>query len=185
MDKEIKEVRKVTSGHIKEKRLGDKIAESFFSEDTKTVGDYFLWDLLIPGIKDAAYDLVGRILFGGGRSSSRRDRGRSHVSYQSYYDSDDRRSARSRVDRSDRDARYDFSDIILDSRGDAEAVVLEMERLVKKYDSASVADLCSAVGVNSKHTDLKWGWTDCRDFNYRRSGRGYILDFAPPEFLDD
>ena len=125
-------------------------------------------------------------LFGSTRGSRRNSsRGREgHVSYTSYYDTDNRNVSRSRVSSPDRSSRYNFSDIELESRGDAEEVISTMEELVLKYGEATVADLCSLVGITPKHTDNKWGWTDRRDFNYRRAGRGYVLDFADPEFLD-
>ena len=185
-----KEIKPVAHGRIKEKGLGEKAAEAFLSEDTRTVKNYILWDVLIPGIKNALADVViGGIemaLFGstrGGRSKSNRGGG-SYVSYSSYYDSDRSGGSRNRVDRSGNSANYDFSSIILDSRGEAEEVISSMEELVRKYGEASVADLCSLVGVSSKFTDNRWGWTDCRDFSYRRAGRGYVLDFAKPIYLD-
>lgn len=185
-----KEIKPVAHGRIKEKGLGEKAAEAFLSEDTRTVKNYILWDVLIPGIKNAVADvIIGGIemaLFGstrGGRSKSSRGGG-SYVSYSSYYDSDRSGGSRNRVDRSGNSANYDFSSIILDSRGEAEEVLSSMEELVKKYGAASVADLCSLVGVGSKFTDNRWGWTDCRDFSYRRAGRGYVLDFAKPIYLD-
>ena len=184
-DQEKKEVRQVVSGKIKQKGLGEKAAEAFFSEDTRTVGDYILWDLFIPGVKDAIYEVIGRVLFGsnGSRKSSRGNGG-THVSYSSYYDSDRNGRSRDRVGHSSRRSDYDFSDIVLDTRGDAEEVLSSMEELVRKYGEASVQDLCNLVGIDSQFTDTKYGWTDCRDFSYRRSGRGYILDFAKPIYLD-
>lgn len=182
------DIRPIVQGKIKEKTFADKAADAFLSEDTKTVKNYILWDILVPGLKNAFADMViGGIemaLFGStrGRKSSRR--GDTHVSYSSYYDTDRDTSPRSRMARNGRGDKYDFSDIELDSRGDAEEVIASMEELVKKYGAASVSDLCSLVGVNYKYTDNKWGWTDIRDFSYRRSGRCYVLDFAAPIYLD-
>lgn len=175
-------VKPVAQGKVKQKGLGEKAAEAFFSEDTKTVGNYIIWDVIIPGLKNAVMDVIEMALFGSSNRSSRR-RGSSHVSYQSYYDSDSRSRSSRGVERNDRTSRYDFSDIILDTRGDAEQVMASMEELINKYGEATVADLCSLVGLSSKFTDQKWGWTDCRDLSYRRSGRGYILDFATPDYL--
>lgn len=189
-DEQKKEIQPVVKGRIKEKGLGEKAAEAFLSEDTRTVKNYILWDVLIPGIKNALADVViGGIemaLFGStrGRNKSSNRGGGSYVSYSSYYDSDHSVGGRSRVDRGGSSSNYDFSSILLDTRGDAEEVLSSMEELVRKYGSASVADLCQLVGVSSKFTDNRWGWTDCRDFSYRRSGRGYVLDFAKPIYLD-
>ena len=189
-DEQKKEIRPVAHGRIKEKGLGEKAAEAFLSEDTRNVKNYILWDVLIPGIKNAVADVViggiEMMLFGStrGRKGSSGSRGGSYVSYSSYYDSDRSVGGRSRVDRGGSSSNYDFSNILLDSRGEAEEVISSMEELVKRYGEASVADLCQLVGVTSKFTDNRWGWTDCRDFSYKRSGRGYILDFARPIYLD-
>lgn len=191
MAEEKKEVRQIVSGKVKEKTVLDKAGDVFLSEDTRTVKNYILWDVLIPAIKNSIADvIIGGIemaLFGssrGRRSSSARSGGGTYVSYDNYYRSDSRSLSNNRMDRSNRPDRYDFSSILLERRSDAEEVIIAMEELVKKYGEANVSDLNSLVGVSSRHTDNKWGWTDVRDFNYRRSGRGYVLDFAPPVFLD-
>ena len=185
-----KQVRQVAKGTEVKKTLADKVGETFLSEDTRTVKNYIIWDILIPGLKNAFADVViGGIemaLFGNSRGRSRRG-GESHVSYSGYYDRD-RRSSSGRMERdsrSERPDRIDFSGIYLDSRGEAEEVLVEMDKLIKKYDEVTVADLYSLVGITSNHTHNKWGWTDSRDLNYRRSGRGYVLDFAKPIYLGD
>ena len=181
MSEDKKEIRPVVRGKIHEKGLGEKMAESFFSEDTKTVGDYILWDVIIPGLKNAVIDVMEMALFGSSRSrKNRTSGGRTSVSYSSYYDSDSRSFGPRNVGRPNRSSVYNFSDIELSSRGDAEEVITSMEELVNRYGVASVADLCSLVGVSSQFTDNNFGWTDIRDFSYRRKGGVYILDFANP-----
>ena len=189
MEEEKRKVRQVASGKIRKKTLAEKAGDAFFSEDTRTVKEYLFWEVLIPTLKNGIADLfIGGIemaLFGstrGSRSSSRG--GDKHVNYSSFSRDDRRSSVSRRVDRSSRDDRYDYSNIILDSRAEAEEVILNMEELVSKYGDATVADLNSLVGITGKHTDNKWGWTDSRDFHLSRSGRGYILDFNPPVYLD-
>lgn len=184
MAEEKKEVKQIVKGSVKEKSLAEKAGDLFLSEDAKTVKEYFLWNILIPGFKNAIADVVEVMLFGSGRGRRSSRGGETHVSYNGYYDRSSRSNSGSRMDRANRPDKYDFSSICLDTRGDAEEVVYAMEELVKKYGEATVADLNSLVGVTSRHTDIKWGWTDVRDFNYRRLGRGYILDFEQPVFLD-
>ena len=190
MAEEKKEVKQIVSGKVKSKSLAEKAGDVFFSEDTRTVKNYILWDVLIPAIKNTVVDIIvsgtETIFFGStrGKRTHSRSGGGSYVSYDNYYRNDTRNMPSSRMDRSGRPDRYDFSNIELLSRADAEEVVIAMEELVNKYGEANVSDLNSLVGVTSRHTDNKWGWTDCRDFNYRRSGRGYVLDFAPPIYLD-
>ena len=191
MAEEKKDLKPIAKGRVREKGLGEKAAEAVFSEDTRTVGNYILWDVFIPSVKNILADVViggiEMVLFGSTRGSRRRteSRDRGRVSYAGYYDTDRDRDRRRDVDYRDRDRQYSYNDILLDSRGEAEDVVSTMEELIDKYGDASVSDLCSLVGVTPCHTDNKWGWTDKRDFSYRRSGRGYILDFAKPIYLGD
>lgn len=182
-----KEVRQVATGHVKEKGVGEKIAESFLSEDTRTVKNYILWDVFIPGIKNAIADMVigGLEMAFFGSTRGRRSRGgESRASYQGYYRDNDRYNSSSRVDRNYRSSRSGYNDIYLDSRDEAEEVRLSMEELVNKYGEATVADLYSLVGMTGTHQDNKWGWRDCRDFNFVRSRGGYVTDFNAPIYLD-
>lgn len=184
-----KEVTQIVKGKIREKTALEKAGDVFLSEDTKTVKNYILWDVLIPAIKNGLADvIIGGIemaLFGstrGRRSSS--GGGSSRVNYTSYSRDNNRDSYGRRVANTDRNSRYEFNNVYLDSRSDAEEVIASMEDLVRDYGEATVADLNSLVGITGKFIDNKWGWTDCRDFHVSRSGRGYILDFNPPIYLD-
>ena len=184
-----KEVTQIVSGKIKEKSLAEKAGDVFLSEDTRTVKNYILWDVLIPAIKNGLADvIIGGIemaLFGSSRGRRSSSGGGTHVNYSSFSRDSHRPGSNNRVGNVDRSSRYDFNNIILDTRGDAEEVIASMEDLVRDYGEATVADLNSLVGVTGRgFVDNKWGWTDCRDFHVSRSGRGYVLDFNPPIYLD-
>lgn len=182
-----KELRQIVSGRVKEKSLAEKAGDVFLSEDTRTVKNYILWDVLLPAIKNGLADvIIGGVemaLFGSARGR-RSSGGSGHVNYSSYSRDNRHDNSSRRVVSADRSSRYDFNNIILDSRGDAEEVISTMEDLVRDYGEATVADLNSLVGITGKFVDNKWGWTDSRDFHVTRSGRGYVLDFAAPIYLD-
>lgn len=184
-----KQVTQIVSGKVREKSLAEKAGDVFLSEDARSVKQYILWDVIIPTLKNGIADvIIGGLemaLFGstrGRRSSS--GGGSSRVNYASFSNNDRRDNYGRRVVNTDRNSRYEFNNIILDSRRDAEEVITSMEDLIRDYGEATVADLNSLVGITGKHIDSKWGWTDCRDFHVSRSGRGYILDFNPPIYLD-
>jgi hypothetical protein len=85
----------------------------------------------------------------------------------------------------DVEARQSFDEIIIPSRQEAEEVLDRMFDLVSKYDSATVADLYELTGLNSSHTDHKWGWTDLRDASVGRvRGGGYLLNLPEPQSLE-
>lgn len=186
-DKEKREVKQIVSGKVKEKTVLDKASDVFLSEDTRTVKNYILWDVLIPAIKNGIADVIigGLEMALFGTSRSRRNSGGGKIVNYSNYSSDSRRNVSNyRMASSDRSNRYDFNNVYLDSRGDAEEVIASMEDLIRDYGEATVADLNGLVGITGKHIDNKWGWTDCRDFHVSRSGRGYVLDFEPPIYLN-
>ena len=82
---EDKKVERVVTGKVKKQKrgFGKKVAETLCEDDTKSVGSYIIYDVLIPAAKDMLSDMVGggvdMLLFGerrGGRG--RRDRGDQH-----------------------------------------------------------------------------------------------------------
>lgn len=172
-----KKVEKVISGkaRTKEKSGLAKAADVFISEDVTNVKSYILMDVLIPAIKKGLYDIVTNgldmILYGETGHSEKRSTA-SKVSYRSYYDQknrrDDRPANHSRSGRSN-------SDVIFESRGEAEAVLARMDELVDTYGLVSVADLYDLSGVTSEYTDNKYGWTDVRNASIARVRDGYVI----------
>lgn len=188
-----KDITPVVRSKMKEQNAVEKAASRFFSEDTRTVGDYVVNEKIIPAVKNGIVDaLFGAIemLFFGTSTGSRRTRsgysgGPSYVSYSSY--SSGNRRYDYHDDRMERDnrRRFDFSRLCNDDgtpydRGQIERIISSMEELINAYGEASVADLFSICGVSGVPTDNYWGWRDCRDFGKRMYGRGYCLDFADP-----
>jgi hypothetical protein len=172
-----KKVEKVIAGTAKSKKKSEiqKFTDVFISEDVNNVKSYILLDVLVPAIKKAISDIVTNgidmILYGGtGRTKSNSNA--SKVSYRSYYDrGNDRRdysAARTRIG-------YNYDDIILDNRGEAEDVLLRMDELISTYGLVSVADLCDLVGITGNYTDNKYGWTDIRSASVIRVRDGYML----------
>ncbi len=184
----------VVKGRVtkQKKSLGQKFSETFFGDDTKSVGDYLVHDVLIPAMKATMSDMVSggieMLLFGERRGrNTRREGGRSYVSYSSYYgdrrndrDSRDRGSNYSRTSR----ARHDFDDIIFESRGEAEEVLSHLVDLTIDYGVASVADFYDLSGIESQFTDNKYGWTTLRDACTDRVRNGYVIRLPQAKPLD-
>ena len=198
-----RKVEKIVTGRVKKQKrgFGKKVAESICEDDTKSVGSYILYDVLIPAAKDMISDMVGggidMMLFGerrGGRGRSSRGGGRGgYTSYGSYYKGNDR--DRDRRDSRDRDrgrdmsrqarARHDFDEVVIYDRGDAEDVLSRLTDFIVDYDVATVNDFYDLVGVTGSFTDNKWGWDDLRGVRVVRArGGGYILDLPRPKPLD-
>lgn len=183
-DREKKKIDKVTRGPVKTKKKNEiqKLADVFISEDIENVRSYILMDVLVPAMKKAVSDIVTNgidmILYGeAGRN--KRGTSASKVSYRSYYDRErDRRGTRNRT-------VYDYDDIILDSKGEAEEVLSRMDEMIDRYGVASVGDLYDLVGIDGSYTDNKYGWTDIRSArSVRVRDGGYLLKLPKPLPID-
>lgn len=192
-------VEKVVKGVVKKQKpsLGKRMAETLALDDTKNVKNYIVHDVLIPAAKSMICDIVGwggfaeMILFSGGRhgrspgSSIRRDSGVSRVNYGSI-SRDPYRNSRDQQKESvvRTRGRFDFDDLIIPTRAEAEEVLSKLFDLTVEYGQATVADLYDACDLPTEFTDNKWGWTDLRGVEPRRVREGYILTLPKPIPLD-
>lgn len=174
-----KRVQKVVTGKVStRKNEVRKLTDIFISEDAANVKSYVIMDVLVPGIKNAIYDIVTNsfdmILFGGTGGRKKTSSG-SKVSYRSYYDDkrDNRRETTSYRDRN----RFDYDDIEFESRVEAEAVRSEMEDCIERYGMVSVADMYDMAGLAAPYTSSKFGWTSIRTAEVKRvRGGKYIIE---------
>lgn len=184
------EIKQIASATVRKKGLGAKFKDTFAGDSAESVGQYILFDILVPRIKDLLFETftggLERSLFG---SSTRSSRGRrsSLVDKTDYrgISSSNRERERAERDISPRGrANHNFEEILIPTRGEAEQVRDTLLALVDQYDSATVADLYSAVGISTDHTDLKFGWTDLSEMTISPArGGGYILEMPRAETL--
>lgn len=187
---ERKKVERVTSNEAqrRKKPLGRKVAETFTADDTQSVGQYILFEVMIPAGKNMVSDAVSqgieRLLFGDtARPTSSPRRG----NYIPYHRTTTRGSAQTS---GSRDLSYkarsthNFDEVLLESRGEAEEVLDRLSDLVKDYDHATVSDMYDLVGITGSFTDSRWGWTDLRGAGVRRVRDGYILDLPRTSPID-
>ena len=174
---EQKKVEKVVQGQAQTKKKSEihKIADIFISEDVKNVKTYVLMDVLVPAIKKAISDIVTNgidmILYGetGRRSSS--GSSASKVSYKSYYDRRDDNYRQSNETRS----RFDFDEIVFNTRGDAEATMDQMRDMIDRYGVVTVADMYDMADLTQPYTSNKYGWTNIRSAEIVRVRNGYVI----------
>ena len=184
---------KVVTGTVKKKKksLGKQLSETFLEDDARSVGDHLFWDILIPAAKNLVSDMVTNAIdmffWGGDRGRDNRtyrDRGKSFVSYSSYYERDrkprDRYSSSAADRRKPRGVRYDFSDIIFENRRDAEEVLSAMIDQLDEYDEVTVADFYDLADMDSVYTDRDWGWDNLSSSSVDRVRDGYIIRFPRP-----
>lgn len=190
-----KKIEKVITGEAarRKKPLSKRFMETFVGGDSKSVWGYVFFDVIVPAVKDMAADAVSqsieRLLFGETRSTSRRTGQRpsgsnGYVSYNRFSSqaSAGRREEPRTMSRQGR-ATFNFDEVIVPTRGEAEMVIDRLFDLVSRYEQATVSDLYELVGVSGTFTDEKWGWTDIRGAGVTRVSNGYLLDLPRPEPL--
>jgi hypothetical protein len=184
-----KKVESVVKGDVKRRKkpLGKRFHETFLGGDARGTANYVVFSVLIPAAKDMLVEAgaqgIERLVYG---ESRRRPSGRppmasGNIQYPynrpSAAVSDRPPAALSRRART----RFDFDEIILQTRGEAEEVLDRMYDLLSRYESVSVADLYELTGVQSAHTDQKWGWVDLRGSGLTRTRQGgWVIDLPEP-----
>lgn len=173
-----KRVQKVVTGNVKtRKNEVRKFTDIFISEDAANVKSYICMDVLVPAIKKAISDIVTEgvdmILYGGTGGGKRKTSSGNKVSYRKYYD--DRRDDRRETSYRDRN-RFDYDDIVFDSRVEAEAVRSEMMDCIERYGMVSVADMYDMAGLAAPYTSSKFGWTSIRTAEVKRVRDGFIIE---------
>lgn len=176
-----KKVDKVVSGSVKTKKKSSlsKFADTFIEEDKDTVVGYLLSEVLIPSFKKMVSDTIktgiDKMLYGDAEVS-RSNSPASKISYSKYYnDKSSYSRSNSTAPVSNRRDTYEYNNIVLETRGDAEAVLMGMDDIIAKYEIVSVADLYDLVGIAGSYTDYKYGWTDIRSARIERVRDGYVI----------
>jgi hypothetical protein len=184
-----KKVRRVVrKGGVKRRKKS--VIENFLGDDTRSVGNYVLYDVLVPAAKNTIQEMIEKgiemLLFGEtrssrSRSSSRRDEGRtSIVSYGSFYKDRDRREP----PRSN--GRFNLDDIVFRSSREAETVLEEMVDLLDQYEQVTVQDYFELAGIDEKVSWVhnKWGWDNLARAYTTHVRGGYAIVLPKPIELD-
>lgn len=173
-----------TPARIDKGSLGKQALQAFFAEDVREVGNYLLWDIALPSIKNAVSDIftsgIDRLLFGGDGGPQR---SRSNKTYTSYANRTyGRRETPTERTYTQKDRReHNLESIIFATRNEAEDVLNHLISICDQYDVATVGDLYGMAGISQSYTDENWGWRDLRGGRAVRSRNGYILDLPKPE----
>ena len=174
---EDKKIEKVVKGTVRTKKRSGltKITDQLVSEDVNNVKSYIFTDVFIPAVKKLVYDIItdgfSMILYGSTGAGKKKTIG-SNVSYRQFYDrrDDDRKTL------STSSSRFEYDDLIFDSRGEAEAVLNQMDVIIDTYGFVSVADLYDLADLSAPYTSNKYGWTNVStaDVARLRDG-GYVI----------
>ena len=154
---------KVVSGSVKTKKNhGRKLADIFIAEDINTVKEHLFMDVFVPTAKkfisEIARDAVDMLLYG--RVQGNKGGAANKISYSKYYggssNSNDRFAGGTS---SNTNSRFNYDDLVFDSRGAAETVLTRMREAVQEYRLISVADMYDMAGLTAPWTSARYGWT--------------------------
>lgn len=168
-----KRVEKVISGTAKTKKNEvRKFRDVFISEDISNVKSYVLMDVLVPAIKNAIVDIVTdgvNMIFGTG-SGRKKTSGSNYVSYRDYSRESRRDDSRTST------GRFNYDDILFPSRGEADAVLEQMDAIIEEYGYVTVADMYDMADLTAPYTGNRYGWTSVRRAEIVRvRGGDYII----------
>lgn len=182
---EKKKLEKVVTGKVKVRKKSEfrKLADVFVPEDINELKTHLLIDVIIPKLKSVLAD-IGRsaidvILYGEESADSRRYSSLPKISYSKYSKDNSRTygQKRSRMG-------YEFEEASVESRGEAEEILMRMEEMIDTYGLVSIADYHDLLGLRGQYTDNKYGWTSLRNASVVRVSDGYMIRFPKAFPLD-
>lgn len=196
-DQPREKLKPVTSAETvpRKRGLGRQFKEVFIGGSAKSAGQHMLVDIVIPEVRDLIFNAVQggieRYFYGDSRTIRRPSGpigsypGMGNVNYQAQYQNPQQQTQQRAVPRQSR-ARGNFVDIIIANRREAVDVLDIMHDIMSRHGMVNVAELYELTGIESHHTDVKWGWTQLRGSSVKpiKGGAGgYLLALPDPEPL--
>lgn len=163
----------------KKRSVWKEVKGEFISEDAPSVGEYVVYDILLPALRDLISDIghgaLDMAMGTDGRRYRRGGRGRrdeTYISYDRYWDRESpRRRARWNDDEDDdyvgrrRSSRRvpsneDLDEFIFSDKKKALSLLAEMQDRIDKYDDVSVGYFLDRIGesIPGDFVSDDWGW---------------------------
>lgn len=173
--KEEEAVTPIASGvKPKKKSFGERLADAFINTDGKTLKNYLIFDVLVPGLKKSFEDVIHMMLYGSKQSGRVvRTRGESRVrrvpigGYNSIYNSDD--------DMLGTKVRAPYEDLIFPSREMAEKAQQMMAQRIAESGFATLKYYNSICGRETDFTQTGWGWYSMTGSSVYPVRDGFVL----------
>lgn len=171
----------------KRKRIDKEKVKSGLTDFLKDMAGAIIRETVIPRIEDTIKDSLDAVfdsikgLYGRGgrpREGYRYASSGPHVSYNRYS-----KVGRPLPPSSPVGKPKDISDIIFATQAEADQVLDRVTDYIRRYDSASRADLYDLVGITPRHTDENYGWKSAEEMYVIRKNGGYMLDLPKAEWL--
>lgn len=190
---EKKPVEQIVTGKVitQQPSMFRRVMATFKGEDMHSVGRGVVFDVVIPAVKnllaDAGIEAIERALWGGdGGSRGKRNRTTGYTDYSAMYKNAQKSSEKKQERQMSYKAKseHDFSEIVLEDRGQAESIIDRLTELIDTYDQATVADFYDLAGVTKSFADENWGWYGMRGADILRVRGGFLVKLPRPEPLD-
>lgn len=187
-----------TKAKLANRNLAMKFADVFFEGSIKDAIDYIINDVAIPQVKNAALRGLEVIFYGTATGSSvGKSSGSSQTPYNSYFigrNGERRQNSpapsgpkRISVEEGKALKRFDPRLIVVEDRGEAQKVLLDIQKQCNDYDRVSVMDLFYAVGITSvPYTADTYGWVkgDLNNASVKPAPGGWRFDLPDPYPID-
>jgi len=182
---EPREVRPVTKSPARERKapLGRRLRDTIFKGDAESAWSSMVWNSFFPGLADQVENALHEglsTLFGGTSTAYARQRNRpgSRISRYSPDRALGNNPSPSRVEVDPRD-RHNSLVYELDSRAEAEEVLVAMNVTIDQFDAVTFAEFLQMIRKTPEHTDYKFGWDDLGGSKVVHSKGSYFLDLPP------
>ncbi len=168
-----------------------KLKDTFIADDARDVGDYIVWDILVPTIKRTIRDVIvgstDRVFLGtsspNSSSSLYRERGVTYVKHTDYSSASKTRTRndiRPQSVRPSTRTNFHLNEIVFDNYDDASAVLERLVDYLETYGKVSVDDYFDLVGQSSDYTAQNWGWTSLASATIVNTFGGYFIKLPNP-----
>ncbi len=176
---------------VKKPSFVSRLKETFIAEDARDVGDYILWDILVPTIKRTIRDIIvgsaDRVFLGTGVSSSSsnlyRERGVTYVR-RTDYGAGSRPTIKAtnvKVETKPQSRiNFGLDDIIFDKYDDAASVLERLVDYLDTYGQVSVDEYFDLIGQSAPFTTQKWGWKSLSSASIVTVAGGYFIKLPKP-----
>lgn len=181
----------VTTGKVEAKKptIKSKLANVFLSEERGNVGQYLIFDVLIPAIKDTVCNLghaaLDRSFYGESRRYTDQSRTGSTYNYSSYYKPNysqpQRNQPSDRYAHIHREGVFQFDTIEFGMRAEAQEVLDCLVMRIVDSDYATVADLYDLIGRTADFTMERWGWYNLDTAYVTNVRGGFVIRLPKPQ----
>lgn len=160
-----------------------RIMSNFVETDSKTLLDWLVKDQFIPWVKDTCINTLQQIFYQNGNSGVGSPTNKTN--YQAYSYKYSVKPATMNEYHAEKE-RYDYNEIILSTKEEAETVLRAMWKCINEYESASITDLYRLVNVTGNDfQEGNWGWDkdNFQKATWKRISAGYLLILPPVKYL--